>query len=345
MKKFIIFFILCITMVNMVSHACGDSLNVRHYEDRYMYPEAIQSGCQPLLLDYIIDTMGMISNTQNTYRYWFWAGLDSRVPNMLEDFAQSFTSNVPVSIAGVSGFIESNLTIDENGTTVPFDDTTGILNSYFEIRDASLDSVLAKVSIPLNDAQGIWMPGRDRRAHYTELFFDSAISVSGSFYVVWHSPDTIASAYRDSRKVISSILLMMNTSEPCLRDYPSPLMRNKNNQWVSLRDYANSIQINNVNAIYLFPILAEDSTESSVENVDMDLFTHLFPNPANDRLNINCGYKIQTFYIHNELGCLIEHGSPLSNSTSVDISKYKQGTYLATIITSKGKITKKFIKR
>ncbi len=80
--------------------------------------------------------------------------------------------------------------------------------------------------------------------------------------------------------------------------------------------------------------------ENSLETVNV------FPNPANDILNINSVNKLNSIKLYNTLGTVVySNGNPNSSLVQVDMSELKTGIYILKIFGEDGSVTKKIIKR
>jgi hypothetical protein len=78
------------------------------------------------------------------------------------------------------------------------------------------------------------------------------------------------------------------------------------------------------------------------EDKQKELTNELFPNPANDILHINVGSVPTNVTIYTLQGIKVLFKT---NSTEIDISGLRKGIYIASIITGKAKIDRKFIKK
>lgn len=100
--------------------------------------------------------------------------------------------------------------------------------------------------------------------------------------------------------------------------------------------YNNSVSSSCLITLYGDSVL---SNESFVNQNDVSLW----PNPTQNTLNINnSNNSIKAISIYNFEGKLIYENT--NNNTTIDISNFASGLYLAKIITEEGEFTKKFIK-
>ena len=88
------------------------------------------------------------------------------------------------------------------------------------------------------------------------------------------------------------------------------------------------------------PNLVTSTFENSVDQITV------YPNPANNRLNINNkdNIKISSLSIFNTLGQLILTIPNAKKTTTIDVSSLKSGNYFLRINSEKGIYNTKFIK-
>lgn len=352
-KNFIAITVVLLTgFVSKAQISCQDSLNIRQYEDRYYYPAAVTGGCYEMPLDLvIINEMGVpeyhlfpyccsvgITNIDE------WLVSEDSITNCTYDYAQPYVAyTTPLRIAGVSGYISIR-------DPYNFVDSLGQLNSYYEIRDGSLENVLAKVEIARNSTRNVEADAplilHETSRGYTELFFDSVVSVLGDFYVVLHTPDTISYENVSGRNIWQSMGYVYS-DEPCANErYPMAKMRAHNSVWYTIKEmYDDYGQVLNVRAFYLFPILAEDDTISTLSDPDLERFVRIFPNPVNEEVNINCGYRIKSLQIIDQAGRIVRQAEPGANNYKCDLRGLANGVYMVTLTTNRGTITKKIVKQ
>ena len=112
------------------------------------------------------------------------------------------------------------------------------------------------------------------------------------------------------------------------------------NMYINMYEYLSTIQ-----GLYLFPLLGEDDvdTVSSVASVEVDNYTYVFPNPANENITVQSSFKIQGIEIFNEQGQKVLETKPNAYNTTIDVSSYPKGTYIVKIITKSGTANKKII--
>ncbi|MDR0789899.1 MAG: T9SS type A sorting domain-containing protein, partial [Bacteroidales bacterium] len=81
---------------------------------------------------------------------------------------------------------------------------------------------------------------------------------------------------------------------------------------------------------------------NSIGNVDIDNFT-FYPNPATKELNIDCSAKIEAIEVFNTTGQQIYVSKVNDKNTTIDVSNFTKGNYVAKLYTDNGITTKKFV--
>ena len=83
--------------------------------------------------------------------------------------------------------------------------------------------------------------------------------------------------------------------------------------------------------------------DSYIATVLADEDIELYPNPADEVLNIRSDYNITEIEVIDAMNRVIEHWELNSRELTLDVASYKSGTYFIIIKTDKGSLTKKFI--
>ncbi|GEP52050.1 hypothetical protein FNO01nite_27220 [Flavobacterium noncentrifugens] len=99
---------------------------------------------------------------------------------------------------------------------------------------------------------------------------------------------------------------------------------------------------------YNFPIVTNDA-ETTFTALSTDVFTNdqsvvVFPNPAQDIININCNNTIKSIELYDIQGRILEVFAANKISAQINISDKSKGVYFVKIITEKGKKVTKIIK-
>ncbi len=354
MKRITVLLALLCVVVSVVRSQCPwypnfpcdpDTLNMREYEDRYFMNYCSREGFNfdafidgwagtSFFTETEIDELGGVRPCENC------------PTNISPDFAQPYIADSAITIAGVSGYIEVRNT----------NEALSCYHWYFEIWDSSLTTVLRSVDIL--DAYSALHP-LNSTPYYTELFFDEPLTISGKFYVVFHTPDTLV-CYDQITGLngMHEAMLGTNSCSPGADLYPFIRMVGRDWEYIPT---TNSVMYNGVligdtvTALYLFPILADtssidttnsgiDTTDSYLENVDISNSLYVFPNPTNSEVNINCGYKIKSIQIFDEQGKRLLEKEVNTYNYQLNLDNYPTGTYLIKVQTNSGQATKKVIK-
>ena len=94
--------------------------------------------------------------------------------------------------------------------------------------------------------------------------------------------------------------------------------------------------------IGISPISADSPT--SIGSVELlEKAVRLYPNPANEVLNVACDYDIESIAVFDALNRLVEERKVNSKTLQLPLANYASGTYFITITTEKGRLNKKFV--
>jgi Leucine-rich repeat (LRR) protein len=103
---------------------------------------------------------------------------------------------------------------------------------------------------------------------------------------------------------------------------------------------------------YNFPILTNKATSKfqttlNTQDFEFSNYFNLYPNPANDILNINAvqAIEIQSLSIYDILGQLVIAVPNAKSVSNIDVSKLRIGTYFIKVKSDKGSSSMKFIKK
>ena len=90
--------------------------------------------------------------------------------------------------------------------------------------------------------------------------------------------------------------------------------------------------------------VSQDTTSNSVLSVELlERAVRLYPNPANEVLNVACDYDIESIAVFDAVNRLVEERKVNSKTLQLPLANYASGTYFITITTEKGKLNKKFV--
>ena len=90
--------------------------------------------------------------------------------------------------------------------------------------------------------------------------------------------------------------------------------------------------------------VSQDTTSNSVLSVELlEKAVRVYPNPANEVLNVACDYDIESVAVFDVLNRLVEERKVSSKTLQLPLINYASGTYFITITTEKGRLNKKFV--
>ena len=78
-------------------------------------------------------------------------------------------------------------------------------------------------------------------------------------------------------------------------------------------------------------------------DVNLDSYTSLYPNPANESVNVVCSYKIKGYTLVDATGREVLSGKCNANSMALDHSSLQKGVYFIKIHTAKDSVEKKLL--
>ena len=205
---------------------------------------------------------------------------------------------------------------------------------------------------------------------YTEVMFDDTILLNASYHVVfeYHS---FGSANRTDIGMLNVIEYSLNVIQTCVPTGYAPKYRpcfmvQGDREWRDYNDiftnqfpdeiedlYAYSCsypRVSDSDTIVLSPIgicpirVLEENTSSSVLSVELlEKAVRVYPNPANEVVNVACDYDIESIAVFDAVNRLVEERKVNSKTLQLSLANYAQGTYFITITTPKGKLNKKFV--
>ena len=324
------------------------------HSSQYIYPQLINSEYDPeMTFDNVVVTAIELSPMEvNDYKLW--------------RIAQRYDVTDSVKLCGVS-FASNSIPVafGQRADTL----TVGIMDS------ALYSTIYSKTFIVGGREDGNYIVYNypDSAAHlYIEVMFDDTILLNDPYYVFfeYHScrngvrTDIKTVNVREySRYVIQSQTCVPSGYAPKYRPY---FMAEGDREW---RDYNDILpnaspdeiedlyayvcsypRVNNCDTIVLSPIgicqirVLEENTSSSVLSVELlEKAVRLYPNPANEVLNVACDYDIESIAVFDVLNRLVEERKVNSKTLQLPLANYAQGTYFITITTPKGKLNKKFV--
>jgi hypothetical protein len=282
---------------------------VPQYYNSWMFNEVVNQGCISLPLSHeeaLHKTVG-ITNFSNGNVY-----------------AQPYFTDSVISIKGIAIL----------GTWITNPDIKN--EYYFQIRDSSLNNILAQVrydTVPFSASTT--PPWNTAGNSFKELLFDTSIFINANkFYTTMTLPDI-------SANFILGVMSFISLPDSC-EVTEKPKMYH-NGQWME-------IILPNFNepplGLALFPILdtltyPQDSLGLSKVNSDVEI--NIYPNPAENELNVSSSVEITKIEILNIIGQVVYTNEMKSKNTKIDISNLTKGNYIAKIQTTKGVKTSKIV--
>ncbi len=206
---------------------------------------------------------------------------------------------------------------------------------YFQIRDSSLNNILAEIrydTIPYSFSP---TPTWDFFNHFAEVLFDSSIFINANKFYTVMTLQEINSGFFWSAVKTFCLLPKCTVTE-----YPKYFT---NVQWEVLINP--NIQQPPL-ALALFPIL-DTLTYPGQNNISEikpnDIEVNIYPNPAEKEINFSSSVEITKIEILNLLGQVVFTKDIKSSNAKIDISNLTKGIYITKTYTNKGIKTNKIV--
>jgi hypothetical protein len=207
---------------------------------------------------------------------------------------------------------------------------------------------------------------------YMEYYFDNPVNVNGLFYIVedvtgsstrlfnviltidcyseW--PSLVRTAETDSienpwveweQHPINTWVDYWLPEDTCSTYYLRP------NPFEETQDY----YIPSTCQMYFFPIFAETDTTLGdgtypdtnvcLYDVNVDRYSNVSPNPANDVVTVQSSFKVKEIEIINALGQVVLRKEGNQNIETIEVNSLEKGTYIVRIKTQRGFANKKLV--
>ena len=338
MKKFLFFILISLSCFVLVYSQTGEHI------DQYLIPP-MEDSC--------------FANPTSSYSQGTFHSLlsaDSII--LIQDYSQPYHVDSAVNVIGVAalwGYV-----------------ALGDMITYLCVADDTL-GIIKRVPVysEYDTVDGI-IQSKNLSDHYTEIIFDSAITVNGLFHIMTdmpkppsYSPNNIYQwrdndVYYRGNNLYSSLEIYNFTTYPTVSGYmPDCLDTNFNasNRFLyfikSNGEYVLKQPVDDYFVKYplheyacLFPILQKTDTtttdSSSLVNI-VDNYTFIFPNPANKEVNVQCSFRMQALELFNEQGQKVNEWKIDSYHYLMNVEDYPKGNYILKIKTKSGTATKKVI--
>ena len=237
------------------------------------------------------------------------------------------------------------------------------------LRDVLSDTIITSVYRPFFN-QVIVHSSDDAEIHILEYSFDNVITVNRDFSLSLWFPEEFyeegANIYSHSWMVTALDFAYFNRNPQTgevtsCHSNKTPMVRYTDGttkpflqmlQEIGQVMYAEELHIERgwYCDIFYFPIFAEPGEEgegeggnSAVVDVNLESYTSLYPNPANESVNVVCSYKIKDYVLVDATGREVLSGKCNANSIALDVSSLQKGVYFIRIQTAKGEVKKKLL--
>ncbi len=235
------------------------------------------------------------------------------------------------------------------------------------LRDVVSDTIIAEVYKPVFHRT---YQREDERIYICEYLFDDVITVNRDFSLSLWFPEEFyeegANIYSHSW-MVQGIAYSYYTRDPQTGEVTpchsnkTPMVRYTDGttkpflqmaQEAGQVAYADQLHIERgwYCDIFYFPIFAEPGEEgegaggnSALVDVNLESYTSLYPNPANESVNVVCSYKIKDYALVDATGREVLSGKCNANSMALDLSSLQKGVYFIRLQTAKGSVEKKLL--
>ena len=320
------------------------------HSNQYIYPQLINSEYDPeMTFDNVVSNS--VGPMNRSTRLW--------------KIAQRYDVTYSVKLCGVS-FISRSMpaAVGEQGDTL----TVAIMDSTL---NSTIHSKTFIVGGREDGNYNIYYHQDSAARIYTEIMFDDTIELNAPYYVVFEYQSCGTTNRTDigmfnvrEYSLLSGIPActpagyapkyrpyFMAEGEREWKDYNDILPNESPDEIEDLYAYVCSYpRVSDFDTIVLSPIgicpirVLEENTSNSVLSVELlERAVRLYPNPANEVLNVACDYDIESIAVFDAVNRLVEERKVNSKTLQLSLANYAQGTYFITITTPKGKLNKKFV--
>ncbi len=383
MKKltsFLVFaVVICQFVISQIPYYHYDTIaNYREHGEQYLLPEPFDNNCIGLDLwrfvlpeeecsnyhGQVYDNYKIRSDYIANHGSIFITSVVCTNPQYIWDVAQPYYVDSTVTVIGVSIMTTLRYYAGRTGYLCIADSNMNILRKT-PIKDGS---------IAYEDYGLYW-------GNYEEFFFDTTIGVQGKFYAVLDNPKPLPFtgynweySYNPRNDIFDCHLIAVQnfpnhpnyctaTMLPKVRrtrvlgyeeDFPTIDYPLSDTTWhevtaepTNLSTYYWSKHCY-ASAYFIFPILDEivtpnDTTSSDIESITVEKYTNIFPNPATEKVSIQCSFKIKGIEVFNGQGQKTNEKKINAYNTTLDVSSYSKGSYIIKINTQSGYTTKKIV--
>ena len=90
-------------------------------------------------------------------------------------------------------------------------------------------------------------------------------------------------------------------------------------------------------------LVVNTSDVKAPQKSDVDIHTHLIPNPASGPVTVISGFRIEAIEVYTVAGTLVETIGLKANTGVIDTSRWPKGAYILRIRTSHGDTAKRLV--
>lgn len=311
MKKILFFFI--VTLMFALPKAKSQDTNIV-----YIPPQII--GCTTAYLNnnhYSHISREQYLNPNYCYNTYFTIG---QVLDSIRFFAQPYYMDSMVNVIGIKARIQGGY----QNAVEP--------NHYLKLMDMNFNTLDSVGYIGYNTTI---LPQVQFRSYY----FSNPINIQ-NFYITMTFPDTwtndqgVYGVDYTAEDVDSNCYLVACNAghEPWL---------NFRGSITSFSEHPNFKYFKNTH-LSLFPIL-KVKLSGLGKDIDLDRYTYVYPNPANEEINFSSSFSIDNIEIFDILGKKVLAIEIKDYSSNINLSAFNKGVYIAKIKTEQGIVDKKFV--
>ena len=248
----------------------------------------------------------------------------------IRDCAQLYHSDTVVTLIGIAAYTR----------TIILDYEVG---GYFAVADTDFN---CKRIVNMNNFEAVEHNDdyEITKVIYNEMLFDKPLDIIGDYYLLINSPKLYP--YGDNPYFSKNSVIKIGCVTECdikdiikVRDFY--YYKSDGGYYYSdtLTDWYPLSK--NYSSLLIFPIMAVNN--SSVQTVDIDNHTYIFPNPTSDNVTVQCSFRMKTIEVYNSLGQKVEEFVVEGYNKSINTEKYPKGNYILKIITESGTTDKKLV--
>ena len=321
------------------------------HSDCYIYPQLTNPECDQVMCYDSIALGDFFNNPMSSAVPDVWGN-----SSLMWRVAQRFDVSGSVRLSGVA-FLASRY------SECPNDTLTVSIMSLDMLDNVTIDPIYSKTFI-VGEAN---IDGELVELGYIEVLFDNPITISEPYFVVFEY-QSCRWEFRTGINMYLPYKFATPVVECATPDYAPKyralFMGYGGREWNDFNDivpmasnyddlyaYNYGYCWNKVDGTYCDPVCApigispiSADSPTSIGSVELlEKAVRLYPNPANEVLNVACDYDIESIAVFDAVNRLVEERKVNSKTLQLPLANYAQGTYFITITTPKGKLNKKFV--